>query len=193
MVSDLNKDGYTRVRINKNIQRTDEKVKLERYKKHDIEIVIDRLETSDRQRLAEAVENALKKSEGLIIVLDSSEREHIYSAKLACPICGMAFEELQPRMFSFNSPFGACESCHGLGIKMDFDADLIIPDKELSIAEGAIAIYRNAIDGWRAHYLSALAKHFNFDMLTPIYQLDDNQYKCTQGRNPNASIKILEA
>jgi excinuclease ABC subunit A len=176
LLVDLNKEGYTRVRVNKKIQRTDKKVKLERYKKHDIEIVIDRLNIHDKERLAEAVENSLKKSEGLIIILDEKNREHLYSAKLACPICGMAFEELQPRSFSFNSPFGACEACHGLGIKMDFDPDLIIPDKEMSIAEGAIAVYRNVMDGWRSHYIAALAKHFGFDMLAPVSDLDESQY-----------------
>jgi excinuclease ABC subunit A len=176
LVSDLNKDGYTRVRINKTIQRTDEKVTLERYKKHDIEVVIDRLDTSDSSRLAEAVENALAKSEGLIIVLDKKENEHIYSANLACPVCGLGFEELQPRMFSFNSPFGACEQCHGLGIKMDFDPDLIIPDKTLSVAEGAIVLYRSAINGWRGHYVNALAKHFGFDILAPVSEMDERQY-----------------
>jgi excinuclease ABC subunit A len=162
--------------VNKNIQRTDEKVKLERYKKHDIEIVIDRLDSKNSSRLAEAVESALLQSDGLIIILGKDDKEHLYSANLACPICGMAFEELQPRMFSFNSPFGACEACHGLGIKMDFDPDLIIPDKEMSIAEGAIALYRSAIDGWRGHYVNALAKHFNFDILAPISEMNQNQY-----------------
>jgi excinuclease ABC subunit A len=176
LISDLNKEGYTRVRVNKKIQRTDKKVKLERYKKHDIEIVIDRLDIEDKERLAEAVENSLKKSEGLIIILDEKSREHLYSAKLACPICGIAFEELQPRSFSFNSPFGACEACHGLGIKMDFDPDLIIPDKEMSIAEGAIAVYRNVMDGWRSHYIAALAKHFDFDMLAPVSEMKESQY-----------------
>jgi excinuclease ABC subunit A len=176
LISDLNKDGYSRVRVNKKIQRTDESVSLERYKKHDIEVVIDRLKTSDKSRLAEAVEIALVKSEGLLIILDEKEQEHIYSAKLACPVCGIAFEELQPRMFSFNSPFGACQECHGLGIKMDFDPDLIIPDKNMSIADGAIAVYRNAIDGWRGHYIAALAKHYDFDVLTPIGDLTEKQY-----------------
>ncbi len=74
----------------------------------------------------------------------------------------MVFEELQPRMFSFNSPFGACEECHGLGIKMEFDSDLIIPDKELCIADGAIMLYKNMRDGWRVHYLGGVAKHFAF-------------------------------
>ncbi len=176
LISDLNKEGYTRARINKKIRRTDEKIKLERYKKHDIEIVIDRLNTNDGGRLAEAVENALQKSDGLVNVLDDKEQEHLYSAKMACPVCGLVFEELQPRMFSFNSPFGACEECHGLGIKMDFDPDLIIPDKNLSIAEGAIALYRNAIDGWRGHYINALAKHFNFDVLAPVHEMTSEQY-----------------
>jgi excinuclease ABC subunit A len=176
LISDLNKGGYTRARVNKKIQRTDEKVKLERYKKHDIEIVIDRLDIADSSRLAEAVENALQQSDGLIIILDSKENEHIYSANLACPVCGMSFEELQPRMFSFNSPFGACTACHGLGIKMDFDPELMIPDKNLSIAEGAIALYRNAIDGWRGHYVNALAKHFGFDILAPVSKMTSKQY-----------------
>ncbi len=177
LVADLYKEGYTRVRINKKIQRTDEEVKLDRYKKHDIEIVIDRLNTKDLTRLAEAVENALLKSDGLLIVIDEKEKDHIYSAKMACPKCGIAFEELQPRMFSFNSPFGACEDCHGLGIKMEFDPDLIIPDKNLSVAEGAIAVYRSAIDGWRGHFVGALAKHYGFDMLAPVSEMNQEAYE----------------
>ena len=173
---DLNKDGYTRVRVNKAIYRTDEKITLDRYKKHDIEVVIDRLKTNDFSRLNEACENALKKSDGLIIVLDKSDNEKLYSSKMACPVCGMVFEELQPRMFSFNSPFGSCETCHGLGIKMDFDLDLIIPDKELSLADGAIRLYRNAMDGWRIKYLGAVAKHYGFDIFTPIKDLTEEQY-----------------
>ena len=176
LISDLNKEGYSRVRVNKELRRTDQKIKLERYKKHDIEIVIDRLDTNDTSRLAEAVENAIIRSKGLLIVLDGKNKEHVYSANLACPVCDIQFEELQPRMFSFNSPFGACEQCHGLGIKMDFDPDLIIPDKNLSIAEGAIALYRNAIDGWRGHYVAALAKHFSFDLLAPVSNFNEEQY-----------------
>ena len=95
---------------------------------------------------------------------------------MACPVCGMAFEELQPRMFSFNSPFGACEACNGLGIKMEFDPDLIIPDKTLCLADGAVALYRNYLDGYRNQYLAAVAKHFGFDIFTPIEALTDEQY-----------------
>lgn len=176
LIADLNKEGYTRVRVNKTIYRSDEKIKLDRYKKHDIEIVIDRLKTTDQSRLAEACENALLKSKGLMIVLDKDENEHIFSSDMTCPKCDIMFEELQPRMFSFNSPFGACETCGGLGIKMDFDPDLIIPDKKLCIADGALAIYRNAVDGWRGQYVGAVAKHFGFDVFTPIKDLTDEQY-----------------
>ncbi|MEN6395550.1 MAG: excinuclease ABC subunit UvrA, partial [Methanoregula sp.] len=176
LIKDLNKEGFTRVRINKEILRTDEEFSLDRYKKHDIEIVIDRLDSSDRSRLAEAVESALKKSEGLIIAVDEQENESTYSSLLACPVCGLAFEELQPRMFSFNSPFGACDECHGLGVKMEFDADLIIPDKTRCIADGAVAPYRNPMDGFRGQYLATVAKHFGFSALTPIKDLTETQY-----------------
>ena len=176
LIKDLNKEGFTRVRINKEILRTDEEFNLDRYKKHDIEIVIDRLDSSDRSRLAEAVESALKKSEGLIIAVDEQENESTYSSLLACPVCGLAFEELQPRMFSFNSPFGACDECHGLGVKMEFDADLIIPDKTRCIADGAVAPYRNPMDGFRGQYLATVAKHFGFSVLTPIKDLTETQY-----------------
>ena len=176
LFKDLNKEGYTKVRVNKTMRRTDEEIKLERYKKHDIEIVIDRVDLNDRSRLAEACEQALEKSKGLILVLNNIESEHLYSSVMACPVCGMVFEELQPRMFSFNSPFGACETCHGLGIKMEFDPDLIIPNKELSIADGAIALYKTIRDSWRNSYLGAVAKHFGFSIFTPIKDLTEEQY-----------------
>ncbi|MFH1100560.1 MAG: excinuclease ABC subunit UvrA [Methanobacteriota archaeon] len=176
LFKDLNKEGYTRVRVNKTIYRTDEEIKLERYKKHDIDIVLDRVDTKDKSRLTEAVEHALQKSEGLVILLDKKTHEHTYSSIMACPVCGLVFEELQPRMFSFNSPFGACETCHGLGIKMEFDPDLIIPNKELCIADGAIALYKTIRDGWRNSYLGAVAKHYGFTIFTPIKDLTERQY-----------------
>ena len=177
LLKDLNAEGFARVRVNGVIQRTDEENELDRYKKHDIEVIMDRLDPSvDRSRLVEAIENALKRAEGLVIVLNADGHERLYSASMACPVCGMAFEELQPRMFSFNSPFGACESCNGLGIRMEFDPDLIIPDRELCIADGAVALYRNAVDGWRGQHLAAVAKHFGFDIFTPMKNLKEEQY-----------------
>ncbi|MFH1849351.1 MAG: excinuclease ABC subunit UvrA [archaeon] len=182
LIEEIGEKGYTRVRVNGSIQRTDEKVKLERYKKHDIDIVIDRTNVKDDSRLNEAVEDALDKGDGLVIALDKNEK--LYSARMACPKCGMTFEELQPRMFSFNSPFGACEKCHGLGIQMDFDPDLIIPDKDRCIADGGIAVYRNAIDGWRGQYLGAVAKHFGYSVLTPIKELSEEQYNVLMHGSP---------
>ena len=177
LIKDLNKEGYLRVRVDKAIYRTDETITLERYKKHDIEIVIDRLNPQDdRSRLTEACEQTLEKTNGLLMVLDKEQHEHLFSSKMACPVCGLAFEELQPRMFSFNSPFGACETCHGLGINMEFDPDLIIPDKTKSIADGAIKLYKGVRDRWRIKYLGAVAKHFGFDIFTPIQDLTDQQY-----------------
>ncbi|MFH0977986.1 MAG: excinuclease ABC subunit UvrA [Candidatus Woesearchaeota archaeon] len=176
LVEDLNKEGYAKVRIDKVIQGTDEEAKLDRYKKHDIEIVVDKVKPSERTRLVEAIENAIKKAEGLVITVDDDGKEKLYSSRMACPKCGLMFEELQPRMFSFNSPFGACENCHGLGIRMDFDPDLMIPDKAKSIADGAITLYKNAMDGWRVQYLGAIAKHYGFDIFTPINRLTKQQF-----------------
>lgn len=176
LFKDLNEEGYSRVRVNKTIYRTDEEIQLERYKKHDIEIVVDRLDVRGRSRLAEACENAINRSDGLILVLDDNDVEHTYSSKMTCPKCGIYFEELQPRMFSFNSPFGACEVCHGLGIKMEFGEHLIIPDEGKCIVDGAIALYKNMRDGWRVHYLGGVAKHFGFDIFTPIKDLTRKQY-----------------
>jgi len=181
---DLDREGYARVRVNGEIHRTTDEITLERYRKHDIDVVIDRLSVDERSRLVEAIENALVKSEGLVIAVDESDREETFSSLMACPVCGMAFEELQPRMFSFNSPFGACEECNGLGIRMEFDPDLIIPDKSKSIADGAVALYRNFLDGYRNQYLSAVAKHFGFSVLTPIEDLTEQQYKVLMYGSP---------
>jgi len=176
LIEDFNKEGYLRVRVNGEIRRTDEKIELERYKKHDIEVVIDRVDPQDTSRITEAIEGALKISDGLIIITDTEGNDSMYSAKMSCPECDVSYEELQPRMFSFNSPFGACETCSGLGIKMDFDPDLIIADRNKSIADGALTVYRNAIDGWRGQYVGAVARHFDFDIFTPIKDLNDKQY-----------------
>ncbi len=177
LFKDLYKDGYLRVRVDNAIYRTDETISLDRYKKHDISIVIDRLNPQDdSSRLTEACEHALEETKGLLTVLDKDENEHLFSSSMACPICGLSFEELQPRMFSFNSPFGACETCHGLGIKMEFDPDLIIPDKTKSIADGAIKLYKGIRDRWRIKYLGAVAQHFDFDIFTPIEYLNERQY-----------------
>ncbi len=175
VITDLASEGFTKVRVNGKIIRTDEKIKLERYKKHDIEVVIDKVDPSDKPRLTEAVERAIKKGEGLVFVLDSKDKSHTYSSLLSCPICGISFEELQPRMFSFNSPFGACDDCKGLGVKIEFDPDLVIPDKSKSIMTGAIALYGKMDLSWRGQQLQVVAKKHGFDLFTPIKELNQKQ------------------
>ncbi len=173
---ELRKEGYTKYRVNKEILSTDEKTSLERYKKHDIEIVIDKIKVdkNDRSRVQESVESALKKAEGLLTILVGKE-EKLYSGKMSCPKCDITFEELQPRMFSFNSPFGACEECHGLGFKQEIDSELVIPDDSKSIADGAIAAYRNVFDGWRAQQISSVAKAHGFSLIDPVRSFTKKQ------------------
>jgi len=175
VITDLAQEGFSRVRVNAKIYRTDEKITLERYKKHDIEVVIDRVETSDKTRVVEAVESALKKGAGLVMILDSKDQLHLYSSLLSCPDCGMSFEELQPRMFSFNSPFGACEECKGLGVKIEFDPSLVIPDKDKSIMDGAISVYGKIDLSWRAKQLQVVGKKHGFDLFTPIKKFSPSQ------------------
>ena len=178
LFKDLNAQGFTRVRVDGEIFRTDDEIKLGRYIMHNIDIVIDRCDTEDKSRINDAVETALAHSEDGLVYANAGvdEKDTVYSARLACPICGLSFEELQPRMFSFNSPFGACPTCNGLGFQMIFDPDLIISDKNLSIAEGAVNVYKNFLDGYRVQFLDAVAKHLGFTLMTPIKDLTEEQY-----------------
>lgn len=177
LIFDLNKEGYSRVRVDGNIIRTDEKVDLSKYKKHDIEIVFDRLNTEEKTRLYDSIEKALDKSDGKVIIQNEKGKEKIYSQNLTCPKCDLVFEELQPRMFSFNSPFGACEDCLGLGVKIEFDSDLIIPDKTKSIIDGAIKCFPKIDSSWRQKQLAVIGKKFGFDLFTPIDKFTDVQFK----------------
>ena len=177
LIKDLSSEGYSKVRVNGKIIRSDDKVTLDRYKKHDIEVVVDKFSLDDKGRLTEAVETALKKAGGLVYVLDKQNKITMYSSLMACPICGMSFEELQPRMFSFNSPFGACEECKGLGVKIEFNPDLIIPDKTKSIMDGAIDIYGKLDLSWRAQQLQTVGKKYGFDLFTPINKFTKEQLK----------------
>lgn len=176
LLVELNKEGFVRARVDKKIIRTDEKINLVRYEMHDIQIVIDRINASEKTRLTESIEIALKKSDGLVIVLDDKENEYIFSSKLSCPKCDISFEELQPRMFSFNSPFGACEECKGLGEKMEFDPNLIIPDKSKSILDGAIKIYGKMDLSWRSQQLAMVGRTHGFSLVVPIESFSKKQF-----------------
>jgi excinuclease ABC subunit A len=178
LIRDLNRDGWLRIRVDGEIVRTDEKTKLAKTRKHDIEVVVDRVAVKDSGRLSEAIENAARKSEsGLIFVMDGKGEITSFSSVAACPKCGLAFEELQPRMFSFNSPFGACEECHGLGSKHEFDPELIIPDENVAIVDGAIKLYGRMDESWRIQQLGAAGKSFGFDVMAPVSEMSEAQYE----------------
>ena len=168
------KSGYLRVRVDGNMYELTEEIKLEKNIKHSIEIIIDRLSIREgiEKRLTDSVENALKLGNGLMIVDVIGVEEMTFSQNFACPDCGISIDEVQPRSFSFNNPFGACPDCYGLGYKMEFDEDLIIPDKSLSINQGAIVVlgWQSANDGksFSNAILQALALKYNFSLDTPF-------------------------
>lgn len=173
----LRKDGFVRVRVDKVIYTLEEEINLDKNKKHDIEIVIDRLIIKEdiKNRLTDSVELSLKYSEGLVkILLVDKDEEIIFSSRFACPVCGISLPEIEPRLFSFNSPFGACEECQGLGFKMKVDPDLIIPNKNLSIREGAIKVAGfKSEDGYTIDILDNLLSNFGYDVDTKIKDLDE--------------------
>ncbi len=167
----IRKEGFVRVRIDGEMMELSEDIKLEKTKKHSIEVIVDRIVVKEgiEQRLTDSLETALKLSDGLAIVDVMEKEELLFSQKLSCPDCGVGIEELSPRMFSFNSPFGMCPTCNGLGSHMKIDPDLIIPNKALSINQGAIAPYSNsAEDTYYAKMFKAIADYYKFDLDTPI-------------------------
>ncbi|MGO9411821.1 MAG: excinuclease ABC subunit UvrA [Spirochaetia bacterium] len=176
LLDDARRMGYVRARVDGEIVALEEKITLDRKKKHSIEIVVDRLTVAPeaRRRLSESVEGALETSGGTIIALvkgkDSLEKEILFSQKSACPTCGISIPELAPRLFSFNNPFGACPECSGLGVTLEFDRDLVIPDPSLSFNEGGIAPY-NPKANWHRSQFESLAKHFTFSLDTPLKDL----------------------
>ena len=193
---DLKKEGFTRIRVDQKIFDSDtikDDIKLVRYEKHWIEAVIDEIEISDeeRSRITEAVEQALHIGKGTMIVIDKHhtdvykkrelerfENETIYSTFGACPNHQeIVFERLEPRMFSFNSPYGACPNCHGLGEVMEVSEDLVIPDKTKTIMNGALAVYGKMDLSWRVQQLAAVGRKHRFDVFTPINEFSEKQLK----------------
>ncbi|MGN1314972.1 MAG: excinuclease ABC subunit UvrA [Lachnospiraceae bacterium] len=170
------RSGYVRVRIDGNLYQLEEEIKLDKNIKHNIEIVVDRLVVKPEigRRLTDSIENALHLADGLLM-LDIIDGETItFSQSFSCPDCGISVDEIEPRSFSFNNPFGACPGCYGLGYKMEFDLDLMIPDKSLSINEGAIAVlgWQSCNDGksFTNAILQGLCKEYGFDLDTPFEQ-----------------------
>ena len=173
------KSGYVRVQVDGNIYELTEEIKLEKNKKHNIEIVVDRLVVKEgiEKRLTDSIENVLELSDGLLMVEVIGGEVMNFSQSFSCPDCEISIDEIEPRSFSFNNPFGACPVCYGLGYKMEFDEDLMIPDKSLSIAEGAIQVmgWQSCTDPSSYTYatLKALSLEYDFDLNTPYQDLSE--------------------
>jgi len=175
LFSELKKQGFVRVRLDGRVISLDEKIKLEKNKKHNIEVVVDRLviDKEIKERLADSVETALKVGKGLLLVSRNLSDETLFSELYSCPKCNISYEEIEPRIFSFNSPYGACQTCSGLGVETQIDADLVIPDKKKSLKE--------AVKPWRVggkrivlHYrrlLRKLGHEYGFDLDTPFNRI----------------------
>ncbi len=171
----LRKEGYVRVRVNGENHDLDEDIVLEKNKQDDIDVIIDRivLKEDSRSRISEAVETATKLSEGKVVVeiLGENKKEIVFSENFACPYCEFSLPEIEPRLFSFNAPFGACPDCKGLGIKLSIDENLVIPDKDLSINEGCIKTLSDDQEGIYYKKLECVCKHYKIDMDKPFKKL----------------------
>jgi excinuclease ABC subunit A len=176
LIQDARRSGYARIRVDGSIYDIQEEISLDKNKKHFIEIVVDRLiiRPGIQKRLTDSVETVLRLSGGLLLVDVVGKEEITFSSNYACPDCGISVEELTPRMFSFNNPFGACPTCGGLGSLLKMDPDLVVTDPTKSLAEGAISVggwnFSNG-NGYVRMYLNGLAEHYGFSIDTPVYKL----------------------
>ena len=171
----VRKEGFLRVRVDGEVLTVDDKIILNKNKKHTIEVVIDRLILKKKihDRLTESIELALKISGGLLMVNELPNKEHLFSEHFACPSCEISMEELAPRMFSFNSPYGACPQCDGIGSHMEVDPELVVPDKSKSLIQGTVVPLGEQPRGnWYGGILKSLSQHLNFNFTTPWFRLD---------------------
>ena len=171
----LLKEGYVRVRVDGEVRELAEEIALDKNRRHDIDVVIDRLIVKEgiRKRLRDSLETASGLSDGLVRVAATGGEEVLFSERYACPDCGVSITELAPRMFSFNSPYGACPDCGGLGTRMYFDEELVVPDQELSVREGAIVPWSGRHSLQYFQMLDTLSEHYGFDINTPFGDLPE--------------------
>ncbi len=196
VLENARKSGYVRVRVDGNMYELSEEIKLDKNIKHNIEIVVDRLIVKQgiEKRLTDSIENVMALSDGLMIV-DVADGEPVnFSQSFSCPDCGISIDEIEPRSFSFNNPFGACPDCYGLGYKMEFDEDLMIPDRSLSIEEGAIVVtgWQSSTDpgSYSRAILNALAKEYHFDLNTPFEEYPENVKRILLNGTEGHSVKV---
>ncbi|MEW6685279.1 MAG: excinuclease ABC subunit UvrA [Candidatus Edwardsbacteria bacterium] len=178
----VRKEGYVRVKIDGRIYELDSPINLDKNKKHTISVIVDRIAVSEKskKRLADSLETALRLAERMplpedqqkgIVLLSVDGEEKIFSERLACPTCGISYEELSPRMFSFNNPYGACSTCSGLGTRMEIDPDLVIPNPDLTVAEGTITAWGDPEGRWIGTQLEAVAREYHFSLDVPWREL----------------------
>jgi excinuclease ABC subunit A len=203
VLEDVRKAGFVRVRVDGYVRDVDEQFELDRYKNHTIEAVVDRLAIkreegadADRARLNDSIETALKLGNGSVIINKlSSAVEHedlLFSEHFACPFCDISLPEIEPRTFSFNSPHGACPECQGLGVKMELDPNLIIPNRDLSLEEGAVVAWGESAtqEGYYGQLLKAMAEHYNIPLDAPVCELNDAQIELILYGTGEERIKI---
>ncbi|TDQ36957.1 excinuclease ABC subunit UvrA [Aureibacillus halotolerans] len=177
VLEDIKKQGYVRVRIDGVMMDADEEISLEKNKKHDIQVVIDRVVVKDglASRLADSLETALRLGEGQVMIDVIDDEEILFSEHHACPLCGFSVGELEPRLFSFNSPFGACPSCDGLGNRLEVDVDLIVPDPSKTLKKHAIAVWEPTSSQYYPELLKSVCDHFGIDMDVPFHSLTSKE------------------
>ncbi|MFW5701972.1 MAG: excinuclease ABC subunit UvrA, partial [Bacteroidota bacterium] len=196
LFAQLMKQGFTRVRVDGEIVPITENMQLGRYQIHNIELVIDRCVADNRQqrRISESVELAAKKGEGMLMILvetgDGEFDEKLYSTTYSCPSCGMSYEPLAPNMFSFNSPYGACQECQGIGETHDFSADMLIADKTKSIAGGAIEPLEKKRQAWLWNQVEAFSKANNIDIEKPVLEMDPGELEILLYGTEDKDIRI---
>ncbi len=175
-LDDIKKQGYVRVRVNGEMMEISDDIELEKNKKHSIEVVIDRIVVKEgvETRLSDSLESAIRLGEGKVIVDVIGEEELLFSEHHACPQCGFSIGELEPRMFSFNSPYGACQKCDGLGTKLEVDIDLVMPNKNLSLKEHALAPWEPTSSQYYPQMLQAVCNHYGIDMDVPVKDIPKN-------------------
>ncbi|MFD0615935.1 excinuclease ABC subunit UvrA [Paenibacillus sp. GCM10027629] len=177
LLADVQKQGFVRVRVNGEIRDLSETIELEKNKKHNIEVVVDRIVIKEdiQTRLADSIETALKLSNGQLLVDIIDQEELMFSSNLACPICGFSMDELAPRMFSFNSPFGACPDCDGLGLKMIVDPDLLVTNPEATIEDGAFEAWAGSTSNYYPQFLKSVCEHYGIQTDVPVSTLEKEQ------------------
>lgn len=177
VLEDLQKEGYIRLRIDGEMREISDDIQLDKNKKHSIEVVIDRIVVKDgiAGRLSDSLETALKLGDGKVIVDIIDDEELLFSENHACPICGFSIDELEPRLFSFNSPWGACKTCDGLGSQLEVDIDLVIPNKDLTLNQGAIAAWEPTSSQYYPQLLKSVCDHYGIDMDVPVKKLPKTQ------------------